>query len=202
MEVIENIKKRRSVRNYLPKEIDNQTVVELLETANLSPSACNKQNRHFIVVNDKETIKKLYGAALKQSHVLEAPIIVAFCLDKNVWRAKDFIKDGESWGTDFWGAKTDNYDSNTKFNTNWKRWSTLWPIQDCDAAIDTFILAAANKGLGTCWIGLFDADEIRKILEIPENFEIVSLVTLGYFTGQPENPGRKPIKDLLHWNKW
>lgn len=202
MELSEVIKKRRSVRGYLPKEVPDSVIEELLRMANQSPSACNKQNRHFIIVKDKEIIGKLYEAALKQSHVLEAPVIVAFCLDKNVWRAKDFVKDGKSWGTDFWGVTTDNYETDAKFNINWKRWSTLWPIQDCDAAIDTFIWAAAEKSLGTCWIGLFDADETRKILGIPDGLEIVSLVTLGYFTGQLENPGRKPIKELIHWNKW
>jgi nitroreductase len=202
MDLTEVIKKRRSVRSYLPKEVADNVIEELLEAANLSPSACNKQNRLFVVMKDRETIKRIYEASLKQKHVLEAPVIIAICLDKNVWKADEFIKDGEEWGTDFWGAKTDNYQKNTRFTANWKRWSTLWPIQDCDAATNTFILAATNKGLGTCWIGLFDAEEVRKILKIPDHMEVVSLVTLGYFKDQPVNPGRKPIKDLLHWNKW
>lgn len=64
---------------------------------------------------------------------------------------------------------------------------------DLAIAIDHMTLAARALGLGTCWIGAFHEDEVRKILNIPESVRIVELLTLGY---PGENPGPRPRKHL------
>ncbi len=66
---------------------------------------------------------------------------------------------------------------------------------DVDAAIvmDHLILAAAAEGLGTCWIGAFKADEVQRILEVPDDLEPVAMTPLGY---PAEEPGPRPRKEL------
>jgi nitroreductase len=64
-----------------------------------------------------------------------------------------------------------------------------YPI-DAAIAIDHITLCAAAEGLGTCWIGAFYEDEIRRILGIPPAIRVVALLPLGY----PQNP--KPVRKL------
>ena len=58
--------------------------------------------------------------------------------------------------------------------------SPNWHIVDVSIALENMVLAATAEGLGTCWIGGFIEDEVRQLLEIPENFKIVALLSVGY----------------------
>lgn len=64
-------------------------------------------------------------------------------------------------------------------------------------AVDHFILAAANEGLGTCWIGWFEREPVRKILNVDADKEIPILVTLGYAADSPDARPRKPLDELI-----
>ena len=56
---------------------------------------------------------------------------------------------------------------------------------DLAIAMEHLALAATAEGLGTCWIGAFDQDQVREVLGIPESAKVVELMTLGYPAGQP-----------------
>ena len=58
--------------------------------------------------------------------------------------------------------------------------SPRWHAIDTAIALEHLVLAATALGLGTCWIGSFNEKEIREMLKLPQNFEIVALVALGY----------------------
>ena len=70
---------------------------------------------------------------------------------------------------------------------------------DVDAAIvmDHLILAAANEGLGTCWIGAFDAQAAREVLHLPDEAEPVAFTPLGYPADEPGEKKRKRLSDLV-----
>jgi nitroreductase len=70
---------------------------------------------------------------------------------------------------------------------------------DVDVAIvmDHLILAAADLGLGTCWIGAFDPDAAREVLELPEGVEPVAFTPLGYPADQLRPKKRKDLSDLV-----
>lgn len=68
---------------------------------------------------------------------------------------------------------------------------------DVAIAVDHMILAATDAGLGTCWIGWFERDEMRKLLGIPEDKEIPIMVTIGYPGENPPVKERKPISELI-----
>jgi len=76
-----------------------------------------------------------------------------------------------------------------------------YPI-DVAIAVDHMTLAAHERGLGTCWIGSFSADEVRTVLGIPAAIEIVQLLTLGY----PAAPGRVrerlPLSEIARYETW
>lgn len=75
---------------------------------------------------------------------------------------------------------------------------------DVDAAIvmDHLILAAADLGLGSCWIGAFDARAAREILGLPETVEPVVFTPLGYPNDSPGVKKRRPVDDLVRFESW
>ena len=77
--VIEAIKKRKSIRTYLEKEISEVVLKEILEAARLAPSASNRQPWKFVVIQNKELRKKLMLASRNQIFVAEAPAVIAGC---------------------------------------------------------------------------------------------------------------------------
>jgi len=74
---------------------------------------------------------------------------------------------------------------------------------DVDAAIvmDHIILAAADLGLGTCWIGAFDADAASNFLELPQNMEPIVFTPLGYPADNPGRKIRKSIDEIVVYKK-
>jgi nitroreductase len=75
---------------------------------------------------------------------------------------------------------------------------------DVDAAIvmDHLILAAADLGLGTCWVGAFDPVAAREVLGIPDQVEPIAFTPLGYPADQPRAKKRKSLDDLVKHNRW
>jgi nitroreductase len=79
MDVFTAIRQRCSVRSYKPDDVEEDKLKRILEAARLSPSASNRQEWKFIVVKNRETKKKLAGAAFGQSFIGEAPIVIVAC---------------------------------------------------------------------------------------------------------------------------
>jgi len=86
-------------------------------------------------------------------------------------------------------------------------------IVDVSIALEHLVLAATDKGLGTCWIGGFNGKKVKEILEIPENIRVVALTPLGYpaekkrFAGKLgkiviQSKKRKSLDKMIHINKW
>ena len=77
----------------------------------------------------------------------------------------------------------------------------IGPI-DVAIALEHISLQAADLGLGTCWIGSFDADKVRQILAIPDDLIIVELMALGYPAGSKPEPKREPIEKIVCYDTW
>jgi len=170
MSVMDVIKKRKSIRSYLGKPVEEAKLNEMLEAARLAPSASNRQEWRFVVVTDAAKRAALAHAALDQGFVKEAPVVIACC------------------------AETDGH----KMSCG----EPCYPI-DVAIAIDHMTLVAADIGLGTCWIGAFHQDEVKQILDIPDEIRVVELLTLGY----PKDASvaakkRHPIEKIVHKEKW
>lgn len=81
MTVEEAIRKRKSVRSYLPKPVEDEKIIQILEAARLAPSASNRQEWRFVVVKDEGKRKLLADAACGQDFVGEAPCIFICCAE-------------------------------------------------------------------------------------------------------------------------
>ncbi len=73
---------------------------------------------------------------------------------------------------------------------------------DVAIAMDHLILEAANLGLGTCWIAAFEPDAAREILGLPEDVEPIAFTPLGYPADSPRAKKRKPLSELVRYERW
>lgn len=165
--VLEVIKKRKSVRSYLEKDIPEDVLREVLEAARLAPSASNRQPWKFVMVQDKELKQKLMYASRNQAFVREASFVIVGC------------------------AMNPDHVMPNGIHSH---------AVDLSIALDHISLQATELGLGTCWIGAFDQEQVKEILHIPENIPIVCMMTLGYPATQGFKSTRKPLEEIICYN--
>ncbi len=73
---------------------------------------------------------------------------------------------------------------------------------DLAIAVDHMTLQAAAEGLGTCWIGAFSQEDVKKILNIPENYKVVVLLPLGFPADKPGSKTRKELKEIISYENY
>jgi nitroreductase len=168
--VLEAIKERRSIRAYTAREVSDVDIERLLEAARWAPSAGNTQPWAFVVVKDSETKRKLSSAALNQTHIQEASVVIVVCADA--------ARSGRVYGS---------------------RGERLYSIQDTAAATQNILLAAQELGLATCWVGAFRDDEVAEAVKAPGNLRPVAVVAVGYAAERPAAPQRRPFSEIVHY---
>ena len=183
-ETIEVIKRRRSIRRYKPEQIPDAYLHEILECALLAPNARNQQKWHFTVIQNKEMLNKM--ASLMKESMLNSGI--AFLAE----RAKD------PNFNPFGGAPTVILITADK--------TARFAEIDCALAAENILIAAESLGLGSLIMTstelLFKPEkgrELKKELGVPEGYEHVCVVALGY---KDESPPAKPRrKDVITYIK-
>lgn len=166
--LLDVMRSRRSVREYLPQPLDDKTVARLLTAATWAPSAGNAQPWYFYVIRDEYMLRKLADAALGQVFLAKAPMVIVVCADLE--RAKAAYQ---------------------------KRGESLYCIQDCAAATQNLLLVAQALGLGACWVGAFDEASVSKALYLPKHHRPLSLVPVGWPARQPDHPGRLALNRVF-----
>ena len=76
-----------------------------------------------------------------------------------------------------------------------------YPI-DIALALEHLILAATEKGLGTCWIGAFKEKLVKDLLDVPDNVRVVAITPVGYPAMEGRTRGRKPISKIVCYDKY
>lgn len=78
------------------------------------------------------------------------------------------------------------------------------PYDEVDAtiAMDHVILAATALGLGTCWVAAFDPDAAREVFGLPADVEPVAFTPLGYAADEPKQKARRPLEELVKYERW
>jgi len=73
---------------------------------------------------------------------------------------------------------------------------------DLAISIENMALTAWDLGIGSCWIGAFNERKIKELLGIPPHLRVISLLTLGYPDERPGGKYRKPLNEILHYEKY
>lgn len=182
---LELVARRRSVRKYLADDIDPEVLSRILEAGRLAPSGNNSQPWRFIVVKDSKVKERLYEVAGKQDWIKQAPVVIAVVGDvtakiksKSFVRDKVFIEDPKL------------------------RETLLKTVRDATIAVDHIVLAATDEGLGTCWIALFEQNDIRPVLGVPESCYVVAIVTVGKSAEMPKAKPRHKLGDIVFEEKF
>jgi nitroreductase len=187
MEVLEAIKTRRSVRRYKTTPIDDKTIELVLEAARWAPSWANTQCWRFVVVRDGKIKNKLAATLIAISPdrpnrateaMKNAPVVIVACAELG--------KSGYSRGEPK-EPVTDKGD---------------WFMFDVALAMQNLVLAAHSLGLGTVYIGAFDAKKIATILGVPEGFCVVAMTPLGYPDEEPPARPRKELSEIVFHDKF
>lgn len=76
-----------------------------------------------------------------------------------------------------------------------------YPV-DIAIALEHLILAATEKGLGTCWIGAFKEKLVKDLLDVPDNVRVVAITPVGYPAIEGRTRGRKPISEIVCYDKY
>jgi len=169
LEVFEAIERRRSVRAFTSEEVSEEEVNKLIEAARWAPSAGNIQPWEFVIVTNAEIKRRLSDAALHQTFIEEAPVVIVVCA--NVARS--------SWG---YGSRGAN----------------LYCLQDTAAATENMLLAATALGLATCWVGAFHEDEVAKVINTPREVRPVAIVPVGHAAEKPGVRPRRSLREIVH----
>jgi len=181
MDVLEAIKKRKSIRAYKNNPVDDKTLSAVLEAARLAPSWGNTQTWRLIVVQDEGIRDKLIETSLIAGNrgfqaCRQAPITIVACAETN----KAGYRDGQ--------PVTDK--------------EGYWFMFDVALAMQNLVLTAESLGLGTVYIGAFDARKAEEILDVPEGFRVVAVTPLGYPDEQPEARPRKELSEIVFYNQF
>jgi nitroreductase len=75
-----------------------------------------------------------------------------------------------------------------------------WAIVDTAIAMQNMVIASLTIGIGSCWIGAFNEDNVKKLLKIPNKWKVVALLTLGYPAEQPNQKNKKKLEEMFSYN--
>ena len=156
---MKTIDTRRSIRSYLPQEVEEEKLIAVLEAGRKAPSAKNRQMWHFYAVLNDEKRKEITRLSSDQKMLEEAPVCIIV-------------------------TATDDYVMRCRVPAY---------VVDATIALSFMMLEAEHLDLGTCWIGSFDQDGIKELLDIPGNETVIGLTPLGY---PNETPREKTTKDF------
>ena len=169
MEFKKLIKKRHCVRKFdSNKEITDAQLNQILEAARLAPSEGNTQPWFFIVIKNQKLKEKITETNIfRQKFIKDASIVIIICID---------LKIAE--------------------NSYGKRSLNLFSIQSTAAAAEHIFLAATNLGLGACWIGAFDEDKVKKVLDLENKYRPVVIMPIGYSAESTPSTERKSLLEI------
>ena len=168
------VKHRAMIRAYKSDPVPEEKIQQMLKYAVRAPSAGNLQPWEFIVVRNPETRAKLAKAAMDQTSVATAPVIIVTCAD--IQRA----------GSQY-GAR-----------------GSFYSLVDTAFASLLILLGAVEQGLGACFVGSYNSDEVVKLFSLPDHVRPVGLITIGYPAEPPRKPKtpKIPLDKLVHVDKW
>lgn len=164
METLNSIIQRASVREYQDKPVEKALIEKLVDAGRRAPTAKAVEPWEFVVVQNKEMLRKLGETANSGSFIKNAAsCIIVFCRD------------------------------------------TKYYLEDGCAATENILLAAADAGLGACWVAGDKkpyADEVAKLLGAGDDFKLVSLIPIGWPKEKPKQVKARLLKEVLHWEKF
>ncbi len=165
--------RRRMIRKFRPDPVSDAVVRRVVRAAMRAPSAGHTQPWSYVVVRDAAMRRRLARAALSQMFVADAPVVVVPCADRSRSRGRYGPREGDHY-----------------------------------AVIDTafssllLLLAVAEEGLGACFVGAFDEEQVSRALDLPALVRPLAVVPIGVPAERPRRLELRALDDALHVERW
>ena len=159
MDVFETVRTVLAVRAFQAKPIPVEVIHRIVESAWLTASSINGQPWHFIVVENRDTLKKLGELARTGPYIAQAPLAVVVAMEQS-----------------------------------------RYAVSDVSRAIQSMILTAWAEGVGSNWVGYQNLAEIKPLLGIPAEVEVMAILPFGYPVKKlgKGRKNRKPLGQVAH----
>ena len=172
--------KRESCRAYKNIPVEREKLVKCVEAARLSPSACNSQPWGFVVIDEPSLAKQI-------SPLLQDDIIPVNRFTRNCNAYVIVIEEQANLSSKLGGHFKDQDFAQI----------------DIGIAAQMVCLSAADQGLGSCIMGWFNEKKLKNLFDIPKSKRIRLIIAVGYPETDSIRPkSRKPIEEIMHFNKW
>jgi len=187
------------VRHFTDEAVPIATVEDIVRVAQRAPSAGFSQGVSFVLVTDPEVRKKVARLAGEEGYtssrlapmhpfISEAPVQIVVCTSEKVYkdryREPDKAVPGQpemEWPTPYWHT-------------------------DAGCALMLLLLAAVDRGLSGAFVGLWDKQGMRDLLDIPDHFHPIGIVMIGHGAEDVKSPslkrGRRSLDEVLHYQRW
>jgi nitroreductase len=163
MEVFEAVRTVLAVREYQDKPVPAEIVQRIVEAGRLTGSSMNRQPWHFIVVQDRDTLRQLGALAKTGPYTGQAALAIVVVIQR-----------------------------------------TPFSVSDGSRAIQSMMLTAWSEGVGSNWVGFMGMTEVKKLLGIPDNLDVLAIIPFGY-PARPVGKGkknRKPLSEVAHLERF
>lgn len=154
MDIFDAIRTDLAVRQYRDTPIPDDVAREIVEAGRLTASSANGQPWRFIVVRDKDTLRKLASLAPTGPYIAQAPLAIVVATTQSPYA-----------------------------------------VSDASRAVQSMILDAWSRGIGSNWVGFHGFDAVKPVLGIPDDLDVLTIVPFGY-PAQPTGAGKKIRKPL------
>lgn len=175
MDTLECIISRRSIRRFTDQELEDDTIIKLLEAVRHAPSWKNNQCWEVVIVRDRERKEQLMHLLTANNPAaksfLQAPLVFVMCAQK-----------GKS-----------GYEG-TELATN----KGEWLMFDMGIACQNLCLTAHAMGLGAVHVGSFDSAGLDRLLDLPADIVSVEMIPVGYPARIGNAPPRKAITEFAY----
>ena len=159
MEVFEAVRTLLAIREFQDKPIPSDTVHRIVEAGRLTGSSMNRQPWHFIVVQNRDSLRQLGAVAKTGPYIAQAALAIVVVIQR-----------------------------------------TPFSVSDGSRAIQSMMLTAWSERIGSNWVGFMGLNEIRPLLGIPDDLDVLAIIPFGY-PAKPIGKGvknRKPLSEVAH----
>ena len=184
-ETLNTIFNHVSVREYLDRKVDDETLNLILKAACSGSTMGNMQLFSIIVTRDESMKQKLAPLHFNQPMATQAPLILTFCADFRRFNRYCEFRD----------AETEAYSNLQSYH---------WAVIDALIAAQNACVAAESLGLGFCWLGTitYNVDKFIEVLNLPKHVIPVACIPMGYPVAKPALTQKLPVEAMVHYETY
>lgn len=199
------VKQRRSANKFLPDtQLPREELDEIFSLVKYAPSAFNLQHQHYVVVDDPQIKDRMYEAAYRQYKVKTASAVILVLGDTAAYQNVEKVNEGLLQLGVITKHEFEREASSVRsfYESRGEGFQREEAIRNASLSAMLFMLAAKDKGWDTCPMIGFDSQAVQEILNIPDRYMPVMMITIGKedVSSQRVRGYRKPAGEFVSYN--